>query len=51
MQIVIFLPNYLTEAKNKKETKRKKEESKKEGKASGAAVQNTEWNPWAVRKM
>ena len=48
MQVVIFIPNYLTETKNKKE---KKEESKKEGKAPGAAVQNTEWNPWEVWNM
>ena len=41
MQVVIFIPNYLTEAKKhqKKVKKRKKEESKKEGKAPGAAVQ------------
>ena len=53
MQVVIFIPSYLTEAKkiNKKEKMRRKEKSEKEGKAPGAAVQNTEWNPWEVRKI
>ena len=45
MQVVIFIPNYLTEANNKTEKKkRNKEESKNVGKATEAAVQNTEWN-------
>ena len=37
--------------KHKKEKKRKRKKVKKEGKAPGAAVQNTEWNPREVRKI